>query len=230
MRLNRVARATLPVGLLLGLLIALVAPPPAAAHGGIVWVDDNYGAFHIVVQTIPTTNQHEWRFTVLVNEFDNGNPIADAQVQVRAMLTGTADSLVEVTAPPEAGQPGFYDVPIRTPQDGTWAVSVHVQRDGKTGTATFDMPVQSATDYGAAVWLLAALPILLAAGIFVYYWRQPPKAAAPLLDPAAAIEPEEHDGWDDDQGGHEAPEHDRVIIGNEAGEVHAAEADDKRDR
>ena len=229
MRLNRVVRPALPVGLLLGLLVALATPSPAAAHGGIVWVDDNYGAFHIVVQTIPTTNQHEWRFTVLVNEFDNGDPIADAQVQVRAVLTGSADSLVEVTAPPEAGQPGFYDVPIRTPQDGTWAVSVHVQRDGKTGTATFDMPVQSATDYGAAVWLLAALPILLAAGIFVYYWRQPPKAAPPL-DPAAAIEPEEHDDWDDDQGGHESPEHERIIIGNEAGEVHAAEADDKRDR
>jgi hypothetical protein len=230
MRWHGVARPVVLAALLLGLLVALAAPRPAAAHGGIVWVDDNYGAFHIVVQTIPTTNQHEWRFTVLVNEFDNGDPIADAQVRVRAALTGTADSLVEVTAPPEAGQPGFYDVPIRTPQDGTWAVSVHVQRNGKEGTATFDMPVQTATDYGAAVWVLAALPILLALGIFVYYWRQPPKAAVPPLDPAAAVEPEEHDDWDDDQGGNESPEHNRVVIGNEAGEVHAAEADDKRDR
>jgi hypothetical protein len=227
--LRGVGRAAGPAGLLLALLIALAAPRPAAAHGGIVWVDDNYGAFHIVVQTIPTTNQHEWRFTVLVNEFDNGDPIADAHVQVRAALTGTADSLVEVTAPPEAGQPGFYDVPIRTPRDGTWAITVHVERAGKEGTAAFDMPVQSATDYGAVVWLLAALPIVLAVGIFVNYWRRPPHEP-PLLDPAAAVEPEEHEDGDDDQGGHEAPEHERVVIGNEAGEVHAPKADDKRNR
>lgn len=229
MRLRGVGRAAGPAGLLLALLIGLAAPRPAAAHGGIVWVDDNYGAFHIVVQTIPTTNQHEWRFTVLVNEFDNGDPIADAHVQVRAALTGTADSLVEVTAPPEAGQPGFYDVPIRTPRDGTWAITVHVERAGKEGTAAFDMPVQSATDYGAVVWLLAALPIVLAVGIFIYYWRRPPHEP-PLLDPAAAVEPEEHEDGDDDQGGHEAPEHERVVIGNEAGEVHAPKADDKRNR
>jgi hypothetical protein len=56
--LRGVGRAAGPAGLLLALLIALAAPRPAAAHGGIVWVDDNYGAFHIVVLTIPTTNQH----------------------------------------------------------------------------------------------------------------------------------------------------------------------------
>jgi len=164
------------LGLLI-LLSSLLRAAPAAAHGGIVWVDDNYGPYHVVVQTTPGLAERQVRFTIVVSEPDSGAAIADAQVQLHAVLSDTigGPAPIDLTVPPEAGQPGFYDMPVDMPSYGNWQVSVAVRRAGATGTAVFALPLQPPPDAGSPLWWLALLPVLLGVLIFLYYWRVPAK-------------------------------------------------------
>jgi hypothetical protein len=183
---------------LLGLCAAGVLPArPVAAHGGVVWIDDNYGNLHIVVSTTPTTTDREVRFTILINQYNYGDPISDAQVSFQAVLSGTAASAVpplDVQVPPEAGQDGFYDYTTLMPRYGDWRVTVHVKHGADESGAAFTLPVQPPPDLGSPVWLLALLPVVIGAGaaIFLYFWRVPgrtPGAAPPTsIDSDETIE------------------------------------------
>jgi YtkA-like protein len=126
----------------------------------------------------PTGNDRETRFTILLSELNNGDPISDAQVNFRAVLSGTEGSAlapVTLTVPPERGQPGFYDATLTLPRYGDWQVSVQVQRGSATGAATFVLPLQAPPDLTSPVWLFALLPILIGVGaaVFLYFWRVP---------------------------------------------------------
>ena len=173
---ERVTRARRHAALLLlACLIGAMAPPRAAlAHGGQVWLDEDSGPFHLVVQTTPTDTERQVRFTIVVSQVDTADPVADAEVRLRSALPGgrTAPDFV---IPPEAGQPGFYDGSLTFPDYGQWQVTVSVQRAGGQGSGQFTLPLQKVAGFDSPIWLIALLPVLVGAAIFFYFWRAGPK-------------------------------------------------------
>ena len=177
----RGAALILGLGILAGLFAARPAPP-AAAHGGVVWIDDDYGALHLVVQTSSTLNDNQVRFTILLTGRDYGPPVTGAQVHLRAVISDTAASGVaplDLVVPPESGQDGYYDSTITVPRYGDWRVTVAVQRGTDTANAGFTLPVQPTPPISltSPAWWPALIPILLglATAVFLYFWRMPPK-------------------------------------------------------
>lgn len=206
----------------LWLVLLLGTGVPAAAHGGSVWMDEDDGPFHLIVQTQPTLIDKQLKFTVLVSRPDYGPMLPDAVVQLQGILSGSAP--VALAPPPEPGQDGYYDLPVTLPDYGNWAFTITVKRGAELGVGHFNLLFQPPSGAGPPLWLLALVPALLAAAIFIYYWRVPKKR----LEPSAAPEPYEHEDRGDDQGGDHQPEGDWAIIGDKLDEVHAAEAHDKR--
>jgi hypothetical protein len=179
--------------LLLACLLAALAPPRAAlAHGGQVWLDEDTGPFHVVVQTTPTDTERQVRFTVVVSQVDTADPVADATVRLSSALPG-GRAAPDFVIPPEPGQPGFYDGSLTFPDYGQWQVTVSIARPGAQGSGQFTLPLQKVAGFDSPIWLIALLPVLVGAGIFFYFWRTGPKPSP---------EPEDDE---DDAAGDPAP-------------------------
>ncbi len=212
-------------------LVGLFWPAPVAAHGGSVWFDGVAGPYHAVLQTGATLDDRQVRLTIYVTDPAGSDPLTGLQVAVQGVVSGTrglgADALT-LTVPAEAGQPGFYDSPLTLPRYGNWQITLTLQGTAGAGSARFLLPAQAPPGLDSPLWWLALLPVAVAGAVLFYFWRVlPPEPAAVLLEPAAAVEPEEHPDGSQHQRSHQSPEHQTAVVGNETGEVHAAEADDK---
>ncbi len=174
---------------------ALATARPAAAHGGSVWFNDDVGPYHAVVQTGATLDDRQIRLTIYITDPATQNPSEGLQVKVQGVVSGTigtgADALA-LTVPAEPGQPGFYDGPLTLPRYGTWRITVNVQGATGAGTGTFTLPAQAPPGLDSPLWWIALLPVAVAGAVLFYFWRILPPEAAPPLDPATAIEPDQH--------------------------------------
>ena len=191
-RLRRLSgRRWLAVGLAV-LLAGAGAIQPAAAHGGQVRVDGDYGAYHIVAATGPGTKADDLVLTVVLSTPDTGNgasiePVLGAVVTATFTLTGTAS--VTPTAPltypittePTLGEFGYYERIFPIPGEGTWLVTVAVGGSRGTGEARFPVTLTRPPAVLTNQWVqwgLLLLPILIALGTLVYLWRGRPPAKA----------------------------------------------------
>ena len=202
-----------------------------AAHGGSVWFDDAVGPYHAVVQTGATLDDRQVRLTLYVTDPASGDALTGLQVAVQGVVSGTlgtaADALT-LTVPAEAGQPGFYDSLLSLPRYGNWQMTFTLRGAAGAGSARFLLPAQAPPGLDSPLWWIALLPVAIAGAVLFYFWRVlPPEPAGGALEPAAAVEPQEHPQRSQHQGSHQPPEHDGTVVGNEADKVHAAKADDK---
>ncbi len=184
---RRYVEAGLLVGLLITLLLGLGRP--AAAHGGTVRLDGDYGSYHVIAATGPGTKAGDLVLTVVLSTVDKGNgtaitPILGAVVSATFTLTGTTQAPVTYALPtePTLGEFGYYEHIVTVPGDGDWLVRLDVT--SPTGTASAQFPVTLRTppavlQNGWVQWAILLLPILAALAVLAYLWRgrRPPTGA-----------------------------------------------------
>jgi hypothetical protein len=175
------------LAVVLGVLLASAgAARPAAAHGGTVRVDGEYGAYHIIAATGPGTQAGDLVLTVVLSTPDTGGdasiqPVLGATVTATFTLTGTqaaapAPALVIVPLPtePTLGEFGYYEHIFPSPGDGTWLVTVQVSGQDGTGEARFPLTLQrppAVLENQWVQWGVLIVPILIALGVLAYVWR-----------------------------------------------------------
>ncbi|HUS16877.1 MAG TPA: hypothetical protein VM536_17915 [Chloroflexia bacterium] len=154
-------------------LLLLGSTVPAHAHGGKVWLNDDYGAFRFVVQTAAQDQAGVIRMTVVLFGQDFGPPVPDATVRVRLVpqgLTAIGGSPTEWEIPPEAIQEGYYDTPLPITFDGEWEVTITARRGDESGTVSFPMAIDGLS---WPRWLLVpAGAVLVGGGILAFRRRQ----------------------------------------------------------
>ncbi len=186
--------------------VVLFWPSPVAAHGGSVWFDGAAGPYHAVLQTGATLDDRQVRLTIYVTDPATGDPLTGLQVAVQGVVAGTAGTgadALTLTVPAEAGQPGFYDSPLTLPRYGNWQITLTLQGAAGAGSTRFLLPAQAPPGLDSPLWWLALLPVAVAGAVLFYFWRVlPPEPAAVLLEPAAAVEPDEHPHRSQHQGSH----------------------------
>ncbi len=216
----------------LGVFVVTFLPArPVAAHGGSVWFDGEVGPYHAVVQTGATLDDRQVRLTIYVTDPATQDPLTGLQVAVQGVVSGTlgtgADALA-LTVPAESGQPGFYDSPMTLPRFGNWQITINVQGTAGAASGAFLLPAQAPPGLDSPLWWIALLPVAVAGAVLFYFWRVlPPEPVGTPLEPAAAVEPDQHPDGGQHQSRHQPPEHDRTLVGDEIDKVHAAEADDE---
>jgi hypothetical protein len=179
---------------LAALLIALLAGaglvPSAAAHGGQVQLDGDFGAYHIIAATGPGTNADDLVLTVVLSTPDTGNgasiePVLGATVTATFTLTGTqvATPAAPLTVPlptePTLGEFGYYEHIFPMPGDGNWLVTVSVGGARGTGEASFPLTLRRPPAVLTNQWVqwgILLLPILIAVGTLLYLRRTRPTA------------------------------------------------------
>src|SRR4051794_35977329 len=139
--MNRLSRQRYWVaGLLAALLLGLGLARPAAAHGGMVRVNGDYGPYHVVVATGPSAKAGDLVLTVILSTVDKGDgtaivPVLGAVVSATFTLTGTTQAPVTYALPtePTLGEFGYYEHVVTVPGDGDWLVRLDVS--GPAGSA-----------------------------------------------------------------------------------------------
>jgi hypothetical protein len=160
-----------------GWVLALLASG-AAAHGGTVRVDNDYGPYHLIVVTGPATQASDLLLTVVVTERRGeaveAPPVVGATVTATFQLRDADTPPVAYTIPPEAvlADGGYYERAVTIPGDGAWQVTVAVA--GPQGPVEVSFPVTRRTPPVPVEWVTWAtvvLPVLVVIGVFFYLWR-----------------------------------------------------------
>jgi hypothetical protein len=172
-RMRRVGVAIIGAGVL-----ALLLASAAAAHGGTVRVDNDYGPYHLIVVTGPAAQASDLLFTVVVTkqrgEEVEAPPIVGATVTATFQLTGGSAAPVVYPIPPEAvlADGGYYERTVTIPSDGAWQVTVAVA--GPDGLVEASFPVTKRSPPVPVEWVTWAtivVPVLVVIGVFFYLWR-----------------------------------------------------------
>ena len=177
-----------------GWALALLLGSGAAAHGGTVRLDNDYGPYHLIVVTGPSAQVTDLLLTVVVTkrrgEEVEAPPVVGATVTATFQLRDADTPPVAFPLPPEAvlADGGYYERAVTIPSDGAWQVTVVVA--GPEGPVEASFPLTRRSPPVPVEWITwgtIVLPVLVVIGVFFYLWR----VQRPVLEddsPAAASE------------------------------------------
>lgn len=158
----------LPVSIALLLLAAVVAPLPAAAHGGSASLGERTaGPFRVAATAGPSPRTGVVDVSIVVTDAA-GRPVRDGAVAILAAPADRVQSGDRYRARRDAGTAAAYHALVRFPTSGRWEIAVRVRGAAGAGEARLAVDV-SPTILGATPpeLLGASIPLAAVAAMLV---------------------------------------------------------------
>lgn len=174
------------IGLAVALVLALLAPATALAHGGGTpqLIDVPTGPYHIFAWSNPDPARvGTLHITVALVDPAANQPVmgADVQVQVMPLPVGAGSSppaMAPLTAQAthdKATIKTYYETDLQVPAAGLWQVTITYDTPQGSGSAGFDLAVEERTFTN---WLLIGGAGIALIVLGWFFWPKKPKTAS----------------------------------------------------
>jgi hypothetical protein len=135
--------AALPAALCAALVLSVLWPAPASAHGAsIVQTDSDFGPYRVVAVTSPVALSGDTLLTVVLSaagDSPDPSPVTGAAVKASIETSG-ARQVVPVPAEPTRASSGYYETTVNIPGDGDANVSLEI--DGTQGKVSVPFTIK----------------------------------------------------------------------------------------